>query len=261
MTTLIIDGNNLVQRAAWAIYRGDFAQADGERIAESVILTIRRHQRMFSRGDLVPVIACFDGKGATERKRLIYDGYKSGRPEKVPAIEDAIAYLRDQRHLMGSLRYDGVEADDLIATAARILSDEEGRQVVVLTSDRDLFQIIGPNRTVRMVRQKATEYDDFDEVQWEKTKPYAPALIADYKALAGDTSDSIPGVTGIGPTYAHELVRDIGGIDRIYGNIWMVKRSNVKKYLTDGRDDAYRFLSLTKLDDRCPALAGFRGLV
>lgn len=262
MGTMIIDGNNLVMRAFHAIYRTPEAQerADGDTIAESVLATIKSHRRAFGSSEAV-MLACFDGHGATAIKRHIYPGYKEGRKEKVAAIDDAISYIRDQRHLLGSLRYDGVEADDLIGTAARILSEEEGREIMILTSDKDLYQCIAPNVTVRMVAASSRDWTDWDTARWESFHRYAPRLVADLKALMGDKSDCIPGVHMIGKAAAEELVSEIGTIEEIYANLWLVKRTAVKERLERGKEDALRYIKLTRIDRHCPALDGFRGYV
>jgi DNA polymerase-1 len=250
---MIVDGNNLVNRAYQGMSRGGAVDVSVADIITSVLRVIKQHDASLGGTGLPTVV--FDGKGGSDARRAIYPGYKAGRAEKVAHIASAIDALARQRHLLESVRIDGHEADDVIATIATNVA-ATGGEVVILTSDYDLLQALDAGIMVRRIGARAGEWYDNDTETFERRWRFAPALFADYKALVGDNSDTIPGVMGIGPAYAGRLLREIGGIDDIYRNIWRVWASKVKHLLEAGEEDARRYLRVTTLDRNVPGVIG-----
>lgn len=257
MVLLLFDGNNLVMRARHAIGRG-VREPDADEIVDSVMATVRNMLRAHA-GPHLRATVVFDGKGATAIKRDIYPGYKAKRDkERPPSIEQAIETLRLQRHSFGNLRFDGREADDVIASASRQATDGGG-EVLIVTSDYDILQCVGDGCDVLLMGAKRGEQRRINTAAFDALWGFLPPLMADYKALAGDTSDGLPGVRGIGPTAAKYLVGMIGTVEEIYRTLYdRAMEARIRKCLEAGRDDAVLMKSLTRLDFALPEVAGFR---
>ena len=179
----------------------------------------------------------FDPKGPTARDEM-YAEYKDGRS---PAPEDFKAQMPLILELASALGYpvfvrDGVEADDMIASTAVAIA-EEGYEALIFSADKDLLQIIGGN--VRMARpaKGVSEFKMYNEAVFKEEYGFAPAAMADYLALVGDSADNIPGVPGIGDKTARNLLAQYGSIDGIYEAIESVSQS-VRKKLKQGRESA-----------------------
>lgn len=165
----------------------------------------------------------------------IYDQYKANRP---PAPEDLIPQfplVRDVTNAMNivSIEKEGYEADDLIATMAKSAT-ENGLNVTVISSDKDLTQLIDDR--VRMydpMKQKIIDKD----VVYEKYGVY-PNRILDLLSLMGDSADNIPGVPGIGPKIAAELLNNYDSLEGVFENAEQIKQPKRKQALLDNHDKA-----------------------
>jgi DNA polymerase-1 len=135
----------------------------------------------------------------------------------------------------------GVEADDLIASAARKLA-AKGHKVVVISGDKDLLQLVGDDIVIWEPMKDVIM--DRDGVQ--KKYNVGPERLLDFFALMGDKSDNIPGVPGIGPKSAEKLINEFGSLENLYENIESLKKSRMKENLADHKDEA--FLSRELID-------------
>ncbi|MGH2626028.1 MAG: 5'-3' exonuclease, partial [Anaerolineales bacterium] len=175
--------------------------------------------------------------GRTFRDDL-YPEYKATR-DKSP--EDLKAQLDRIRQVVSAfgipiLEAEGYEADDVLGTVARRAA-ELGVHTVILTGDRDLLQLAGPNTTIRLAGQKLSEAVDYGPEEVEARFGVTPAQFVDYKALVGDTSDNIPGVRGIGEKTALGLLQSYGSLEGIYGHLAEVP-TRFRTRLADGRPSA-----------------------
>jgi len=210
--------------------------------------------------------AILDSRTPTFRHKM-YDEYKATRqktPEdlhaQVPLVEEFLAALN-----IASLRVDGYEADDIIATLAKKCK-EEGRQCYILSSDKDLLQLIGDG--VYAMRPLKTAKGDPPAQSssainvgptWEILGPsqvktewgIMPEKILDLLSLCGDSSDNIPGVKGIGEKTAVELLGRYGSLDEVYKNIASIPGAKGKK-LAEGKENAYFSQSLVRLETAVP---------
>ncbi|MEE8194129.1 MAG: 5'-3' exonuclease H3TH domain-containing protein, partial [Dehalococcoidales bacterium] len=163
----------------------------------------------------------FDKKAPTFRHRL-YDRYKANRP---PAPRELIGQLGRIRQLVSAFdmpifELDDYEADDVLGTLSHQAS-EQGVDTVIVTGDADAMQLVSPQVKVLYPRPRHSFSDTmlYDEAAVSQKYGVKPEHIADLKALAGDPSDNIPGVTGIGPKTAVRLIQQFGGVDQIYAHI------------------------------------------
>lgn len=164
-----------------------------------------------------PMIVCtFDAPCSRKFRQSIYPDYKGHRP---PAPIELTAQLPRCRALaeaagLCAIDYPGYEADDVIGTLVARLRGRT-RAITIITGDKDLAQLLGPDdRWFNPMRQMVLAYGDV-----ERHFGVKPQQIADWLALTGDTADNIPGVPGIGPRIAGNLLKKHGSIDGIYANL------------------------------------------
>ena len=161
------------------------------------------------------VAVVFDAKGKTFRDELFED-YKSHRPPMPDDLRAQTAPLHEMVKAMGLplLAVSGVEADDVIGTLA-LQAEKEGRAVLISTGDKDMAQLVTPNIT--LINTMTNTILGPEEVEQKFGVP--PALIIDYLAMMGDSSDNIPGVPGVGEKTAQALLQGLGGMQAIYDNL------------------------------------------
>ncbi len=162
-------------------------------------------------------IACWDLEGPTFRHEA-FEAYKAQREQKEDELYAQIPLIQDGLALMGvpSCSAIGFEADDAIGTLAR-RAEMAGWEVVILTGDRDLLQLVSPHTAVRLFRKGISDTEEVTEATIEPLFGLTPTQIIEYKILRGDASDNIPGVKGIGEKGAKELLekyKDVEGIMR-----------------------------------------------
>jgi len=204
--------------------------------------------------------AVFDSRVPTFRHKM-YAEYKATRqktPEdlhaQVPLVEEFLAALN-----IASLRMDGYEADDIIATLAKKCV-QENRQCYIISSDKDLLQLVGKCvYALRPVKGSPPAQAAGSGPAWELIGPrqvkaewgLLPEKILDLLSLCGDSSDNIPGVKGIGEKTAVELIARYGSLDEVYRNIASVTGAKGKK-LAEGKESAYFSQSLIRLETAVP---------
>lgn len=177
-----------------------------------------------------------------------YVGYKAQRPKADSEMVEQIPRVKEVIEAMGivQVEQEGYEADDIIGTLSRWSQGE----VVILTGDQDTMQLV--NDHVRVLTPAKGSNPPVlygvDEV-WNKYGVH-PEQMVDYKALVGDTSDNIPGVAGIGPKTASNLIKMFGSLERIYRDLKEVQThfgEMVAKKLADGRESALMSQDLSRI--------------
>jgi len=185
------------------------------------------------------LISCFDTPKATFRNKLFKE-YQSQRPKidddfiiQIPLVKQAVDAAGIER-----MEKDGFEADDLIGTITRIFETNKFR-VVILTGDKDIFQLITDNVFVAAPQLGLANIKIFDRSEVEKKLDVSPNQIIEYKALVGDPSDNYPGASGIGPKTASKLIHQFGTVEQIYKDIDKVESEKVKEILKKEKDSVY----------------------
>jgi DNA polymerase-1 len=179
--------------------------------------------------DLIAV--AFDVGAPTVRLEM-YADYKAGRAEtpsefrpQLRLIEEVLAALK-----IPVIRVEDHEADDAIGTLA-VTAASRGIEAVIVTADRDFFQLVGPRIHVMFNRRGISDIALYDEAAVEARYGIPPAKYLDYVALKGDTSDNIPGVPGVGDKTAAKLVQDFGSVESIVEHLEDLKgklRQNIE---------------------------------
>lgn len=172
------------------------------------------------------IAAAFDMKAPTFRK-LEYDAYKATRK---PMPDDLVAQLAGLRKLLTAmnikiLEKEGYEADDIIGTIAHRFDLD----TVIVSGDKDCLQLIDDNTVVYNTKKGVTDIVKYDAETLLAETGFAPSQIIDFKALAGDKSDNIPGCPRIGELSAKNLLAEFGSVENIYKNIQSLKGSTREK--------------------------------
>ncbi len=187
----------------------------------------------------------FDVKGPTFRHQIFPD-YKADRPPMPKDLAIQIPYVKKVVQAKGILCLEmaGVEADDLIATAARSF-EKIGQPVVVVTGDKDLLQLVSdttafwdPMNDRTMTPQ--TVHDKYN---------VPPCKLLDLFSLIGDKVDNIPGVPGVGPKTAEKLINEYGSIENLFNNLAKISKKKLKENLTENRDQAFFSKKLIRLKE------------
>ncbi len=253
MKLLILDGNSIVNRAFYGIRM--LNAPDGTPTnAVYGFLNILRHLEAEEEPDALCVT--FDLPAPTFRHEQ-YEGYKAqrkGMPDELAAQMPILTEVLDAMNVT-RVELAGWEADDLIGSIAKRVGDM-GWDSVVVTGDRDSFQLIGPHTTVKHVKTRMgqTEVKLYDEEAFREEYGFDPIHIVDLKALMGDASDNIPGVKGVGEKTAMALIQLYHTIDHLYDHMPDIcsapntpAKSGLVKKLTEGREQAYMSYDLATI--------------
>ena len=243
---VIIDGNSLINRAFYALppltdKSGNPTQAIYGFV--KMLLKLR---------DYCPsnIAVAFDLKAPTFRHKE-FDFYKATRK---PMPEDLAAQISPLKDLLRAMKIavvekEGYEADDIIGTMAKAAQ----MPTYVVTGDRDSFQLIDENITVLFTKKGISELSVMDEQTLKSELGLTPSQVIDYKALAGDSSDNIPGVAGIGDKTAVALIQKYGSVDEIYAHIEQVDNRSKNK-LISGKQSCYDSYRLATVCTSVPSL-------
>ncbi|MBP2300572.1 DNA polymerase I [Azospirillum picis] len=194
------------------------------------------------------VAVVFDSKRLNFRNEF-YPDYKAHRPEPPEELKPQFALIREatEAFCLPCLELEGFEADDLIATYAR-LAEAAGRPVTIVSSDKDLMQLVRPG--VGMYDPMKNKAIGPDEVFEKFGVP--PEKVVDVQALAGDSVDNVPGVPGIGVKTAAQLITEYGDLESLLANAGQIKQPARRQKLIDFADQARVSRRLVLLDDQVP---------
>ena len=246
MTLLVVDGNSIINRAFYGI-RPLTTKSGQPTNAIYGFLTMLEKIKSETNPDRVAI--AFDLSIPTFRHKA-YDGYKANR-KGMP--EELAAQVEPLKKLLTLLGYklvtcEGYEADDILGTLSKAAEDS-GNFCYIATGDRDSLQLVSNNVTVDLATNKANIFYTPSKVK--EDYGVAPDRLIDIKAIQGDSSDCIPGVAGIGPKGATELISRFNDLDYIYENIDTIDiKEGMRKKLIASKDNAYlsRMLGEIKRD-------------
>ena len=248
---VLVDGSSYLYRAYHALPPLTNSKGLPTGAVKGVINMVRRLAKDFPGS---PIAVVFDAKGKTFRDE-IYKDYKANRPPMPDDLRPQVEPIHEIIRAMGIplLMIDGVEADDVIGTLAR-QANEQKRDVVVSTGDKDMAQLVGPH--VTLVNTMTDSVMDVLGVTDKFGLP--PELIIDYLALMGDKVDNIPGVPGVGQKTALALLQALGSMDDIYASLDKVASLDIRgakslaKKLQDNKELAYLSYQLATIKTDVP---------
>ena len=247
---ILFDGNALVHRAFHALPPLTIGKT-GEMVNavqgfSSTLLKLLRENKP----DYWAI--AFDRHAPTFRHQM-FDGYKAQRPPTPPELITQISRVHElaEAFNLPIFEIDGYEADDIIGTLSRQAA-AQGINTLVVTGDNDMLQIVSPGIRVMTPRKGFTDTVIYDEETVQEKYGIRPEQLASYKALAGDASDNIPGVKGIGEKTAVKLLQQFGDIDGIYSHLDEIQPEKLRMTLQDSRDLVMQNLKLAKIVTDAP---------
>jgi DNA polymerase I len=231
----LIDGNSLAYRAFFALPES-IGTSDGRPtnaiygLASMLVKIIDEHSP-------AGVVVAWDA-GMSGREQT-YDLYKAQRKPRPDLLREQWPHLMPLVEAFGytNVKVEGYEADDVIASLAR-QAREEGIPVMVVTGDRDAYQLVGDGVRVMSTSRGITETKVYDGAAVEERYGVPPELITDLMGLRGDTSDNIPGVPGIGEKTATQLLQKFGDLEGVLGSVEEITGAKRKQNLVEHADDA-----------------------
>ena len=233
----LIDGNSLVYRAFFALPES-IATSTGFP-TNAIFGFASMLVKILTEHGTKPTIVVWDA-GASGRKE-VYAEYKAGRSTRPDLLKEQWPHFEPLVEAFGYMntRLAGFEADDVIATLAE-RAREQRIPVVIVTGDRDAFQLIDPEGLVSVMATSRgiTETKLYDHTAVVERYGIAPELIPDFYGLKGDTSDNIPGVPGIGDKTAAQLLQRFGDLEGVLGSIDEISGAKRKENLTNHADNA-----------------------
>ena len=239
---LIMDGHCYAYRAFFGI--STLTSPSGQP-TNAIYGFIRMLTKMQARLQPSHSVVVWDGGLASERMSLLPE-YKAQRPELpaalAPQLDQMVEYLRAAG--VASLMKDGCEADDFIAALAAQAA-AASLPVVIASSDKDFMQLVSDRVKLLVPHDKSESL--WDAAQVRLKTGVAPAQIVDWLSLVGDASDNIPGVPGIGPKTAADLLRQFGAIDVLYARLPEVRSDRLRTALQAAKETVRRNQQLIRL--------------
>ncbi|MBO4299567.1 MAG: DNA polymerase I, partial [Clostridia bacterium] len=246
---LLVDGNSLMHRAFHAL---PVMTSDSGEYTNALHGFMMMLLRVIAdeKPDLCAV--AFDRHAPTFR-HLKYEAYKAGRTPTPDELRPQFASVRDvlsEMHIR-IIEMDGYEADDILGTLS-LMCEEKGIDNLIITGDRDAFQLAGPHTTVLYTRQgiKDTERvtPEFIREKWN----LSPVQLIDMKGLMGDTSDNYPGVPGVGEKTAQKLIERYGSVESVLDHADADQKGKLRERLLEGRASALESKWLATIERHAP---------
>ncbi len=205
-------------------------------------------RRILREKNPIYLAVAYDSRGPVFRHSM-YDAYKANRAAMPDDLQVQIPYIKELVRAFNicSFEIPGVEADDIIASAARILS-RKGYKVIVVSGDKDLLQLVDD----RIVVWEPMKDRVMDAQAVRDKYNVGPDQLLDCFALMGDSSDNIPGVPSIGPKTAESLINQYGSLEGIYDRIAEMKKTKTRERLIDNREAAFLSRDLIRLKEDLP---------
>lgn len=244
---LIVDGHAYAYRAFYAIRS---LSSPSGRPTNAIYGFIKMLGKMRATLEPTHVTVIWDGGLAAERMELLPE-YKAQRPPMPDDLETQIEEIKEylEAARVASCQHEGIEADDWIAAFAR-RAEQVALNVVIASSDKDFMQLVSARIGLLNPNDKSDIVWAAEQVRAKTGVP--PEAIVDWLALLGDAVDNIPGVPGVGPKTAAELLRQFGSVDALYRHLDEVKSERVRGNLQAAEAAVRRNQQLVRLREDLP---------
>ena len=245
---LLVDGFNLIYRCYFAL--PDLTRTDGFPTG-ALHGWVKSLWKLADQEKVEGTLVFFDLGGSQDRLALHPD-YKAQREEMPEALQKQIEPVKALTRAMGlvGIEQHGVESDDLLAAQA-VAFASAGHEVIILSSDKDFAQLVGPRIKVMLPPPSANPklgWRLLDAAGVTEKFGVPPARIAEYLALVGDTSDNIPGITGVGPKTASKWLAEWGSLDGVIAHAAELKPERFREPVAAEAEKLRRNLKLTTLN-------------
>jgi len=243
----LIDGNSFCYRAFYAIRSLSTSRGEATNAIYGFVTMLRK---LVNEEKPEYLGVCFDRKEPTFRHERFKE-YKAHRKPMPEELVEQIPPIKEFIHAYGISLFEraGYEADDLIGTLAR-KAEKEGFEVSIVTGDKDMLQLVDDSVRIYNTHKEGLIYDA-QKVR-ERFEGLGPEKVVEVMALAGDASDNIPGVPGIGEKTAIRLIREFGSVERLYRNIEVLKPRPIAQTLRENEQIARLSRDLAQIDVTVP---------
>ena len=234
----IIDGYATLYRAHYALIRNPLTTTAG--IPTSAVFGFANQVfQLLEEENPDYIVAAFDSKGKNFRHEL-YTDYKANRSAMPDEIQTQLPYLWELLDGMNIpvLRIEGVEADDIIGTVAK-MCEKDDLQCNIVSGDKDFMQLINDKTLLYAPQARRREKQVFNAQKVSEKWGVGPEHIIDLLGLMGDSSDNVPGVEGVGPVTAKKLIQKFGSMEKIYENIDQIENEKMREKLLNNKDNAF----------------------
>ncbi len=240
---MLIDGHGLAYRAFYAV--PELNAPDGTP-TNALVGFFNMVARLKKQWKPTSISVVFDAPGPTFRHKM-FEEYKAGRKPTPDEFKVQLPILKDMIVSLGIpvLSKEGVEADDVLGAMAKAMSSR-GTSVLVVTSDKDMLQILEDGVKVVRPGKGITTFTSWDRESFISEYGFTPERMADYLALVGDSADNVPGIPGVGDKTARNLLSSYGSLEGIYSNLDSLSPSQRKKF-QENSDLVRKSLVLTTL--------------
>ena len=252
---ILVDGNNLLFRSYYATaYTGNIMRNSKGFPTNGLYGFVNMINKIINEEKPKYMLVAFDiGKTFRHEK---YDDYKGGRADTPDELKMQFPVAKEILMAMGIKYYEinGYEADDIIGTFATMVDNSDKYEGLIVSSDKDLLQLISDKVSVKLLKSK--DYILMNHDTFVNTYGIEPIRMIDLKGLMGDSSDNIPGVKGIGEKTALKLLQQYDTVDNLYNHIDEVKGA-VGNKLRDGIDSAFMSKDIATIFREVPVDIGF----
>ena len=254
---VLIDGNSIMNRAFYGIMGSKTLTTKDGKYTNAIYGFLAILFKLLDDEKPEYIAVSFDLKAPTQRHKL-YDGYKANRKgmpnelaEQMPIIKEILRAMN-----IDIVEKEGYEGDDIIGTLSKY-GEKKGLEVIILSGDRDTFQLATDNVKIHIPRTKAgkTETEIFDRSKVKEVYGIEPKQLIEVKGLQGDTSDNIPGVPGIGEKTALSLIQKYETIDNLYKKLEAEEsdlKGKQKEKIEENKELAYLSRTLGEINTDVP---------
>ena len=239
----LVDGSSLAYRSYFAFIRNPLRNSKGQETS-AVFGFINSILKLLDEKNPQYIVVAFDAPTPTFR-HVQFEEYKATRMKAPFQLKAQIPIIKELVQVLGItlMENPGIEADDTIGTLAK-KAEKQGFSVIIFSSDKDFFQLLSPNIKIMDPR----DFKTYDESSAEAKLGIPPSRVTDFLALTGDAIDNIPGVAGIGPKTAVELIRKFGSLEDIYNNLNRIEKNRIKELLNQYREEAFLSKDLVTIE-------------
>jgi len=261
---LLIDGSSVAFRAFFALYHQIDRFKSPTGLHTNAIYGFHLMlDHMMKRIEPTHILVAFDAGKTTFRTEMFAD-YKAGRAKTPDEFREQFPFIRQMLDAMGIKHYElsQYEADDIIGTLDKMAERTDiPFDVTIVSGDKDLIQLTDENTVVEISKTGVAEFEEFTPAYLMEKMGITPIQFIDLKALMGDKSDNIPGVTKIGEKTGLKLLTEFGSLEGIYEHIDSMKASKMKENLIADKEKAFLSRTLATIDTQAPIEIGLNDIV
>lgn len=261
---LLIDGSSVAFRAFFALYQQIDRFKSPTGLHTNAIYGFHLMlDHMMKRIEPTHILVAFDAGKTTFRTEMFAD-YKAGRAKTPDEFREQFPFIRQMLDAMGIKHYElsQYEADDIIGTLDKMAERTDiPFDVTIVSGDKDLIQLTDENTVVEISKKGVADFEEFTPAYLMEKMGITPTQFIDLKALMGDKSDNIPGVTKIGEKTGLKLLTEFGSLEGIYEHIDSMKASKMKENLIADKEQAFLSRTLATIDTQAPIEIGLDDIV